>query len=297
MRCAILVAGLAVLVTACGESDQGASVAATSPAVPHALIVTPGNSSLLVGVDRISVALFDEHQRPVTGARTTIEIKGGQGGSETRPLADVAPEYGGIPVYVGTARFRDAGQYQYVVRAVLPDGRSIIGATNVTATTTAMEQPVGAHVPALKQPIATDPGVKISDIDSGVPPDPWHTATIADGLAQHRPMVLYFGEPGFCKSRTCGPTVQVLQQLDKQYGSRMLFEHIEDHFPAGPDETSKDNPVFDAFGLRTDPWVYFVNSGGVISDRFEGPVTLDELREAAEGTLAGRVPAVDVSAG
>jgi hypothetical protein len=32
----------------------------------------------------------------------------------------------------------------------------------------------------------------------------------------------------------------------------------------------------------------------VITDRFEGPVTLDELQGAAQGTLAGRVPAVSL---
>src|SRR5712692_4744120 len=74
VRCATLAAALVMLATACGVSDQGDQVAATSPAVPHSLTVTPGNSSLLVGVDRISVALFDERQRPVTGARATIEI-------------------------------------------------------------------------------------------------------------------------------------------------------------------------------------------------------------------------------
>jgi hypothetical protein len=33
----------------------------------------------------------------------------------------------------------------------------------------------------------------------------------------------------------------------------------------------------------------------VIADRFEGPVTVSDLASAADGTLAGKVPAVDVS--
>ncbi|HEX4578390.1 MAG TPA: hypothetical protein VH498_00160 [Candidatus Dormibacteraeota bacterium] len=56
-----------------------------------------------------------------------------------------------------------------------------------------------------------------------------------------------------------------------------------------------NNPAFRAFGLPSDPWVYFVNSAGVVTDRFEGPITLDELQGAAAGTLAGRVPAVQLS--
>jgi hypothetical protein len=49
--------------------------------------------------------------------------------------------------------------------------------------------------------------------------------------------------------------------------------------------------------LKTDPWIYFVTRSGIVSDRFEGPVTVEELRGAADGTLAGRVPAVDIPAG
>jgi len=284
----------AALLTSCGEADAGEK---TAPSEPAQLTVALQNSELLVGVDRINIALFDSKQKPVSGARATLDIQEAGASVPTRPLQDIGPEYGGIPIYVSAARFPQPGLVTLTVHAILKDGRTLSGQTSSTVTTNARELPIGYKVPALKQPILGDPGVKITDIDSGVPPDVWHTATIADGLVQHRPMVLYFGEPGFCKSRTCGPTVQVLQQLAQQVGDRLLFEHIEDHFPAGPDETSKDNPAFDAFGLQTDPWVYFVTSTGVVSDRFEGPVTVDELRGAADGTVAGRIPAVDITVG
>ena len=107
-------------------------------------------------------------------------------------------------------------------------------------------------------------------------------------------MVLYIGEPGRCVSQTCGPTVQVLEQIYPQYQDRILFEHIEVHYPA---QANSFNPIYAAFGLTSEPWVYFVNSQGVVSDRFEGFVTADELRTAADGTLAGRVPAVDLPVG
>jgi hypothetical protein len=185
------------------------------------------------------------------------------------------------------------GVYRLVVRATLAGGGSGTGQISVQVSDKGPSLTVGATVPPVRQPIITDPGTAVTQIDSGNPPDPWHTTTVADGLAQHRPMVVYFGEPGFCKSRTCGPTVQILQQFAQRYGDRFLIEHIETHYPAG---TQKDNPGFAAFGLATDPWVYFVNAAGVVADRFEGPVTVSELASAADGTLAGRVPAVAISA-
>lgn len=289
------VAILGAALAACGSDDTSAS-GTSSPA--GTLMVSPQNSEYLVGVDRVSVALFDQNKRPVRGAMATLEVRGPQGGTiETRQLEDIGPEYGGIPIYVTTAKFPAGGSYNFVVHAVLAGGGEDTGQAFVTVGTTSREIPVGTRLPALRQPIMGGPGVSIEQIDSGVPPDPWHTATIADGLAQRKPMVLYFGEPGFCKSRTCGPTVEVLKEFERQEGTAFLIEHIEDHFPAGPDETSTINPTFEAFGLQTDPWVFFVNTQGVVSDRFEGPVTVAELMSAAQGTLAGRVPAVDISLG
>jgi hypothetical protein len=107
-------------------------------------------------------------------------------------------------------------------------------------------------------------------------------------------MVLFFGQPGYCPSKTCGPTVSILHQLCTQYCSQLSFQHIETDFPASAAQTF-NNPAFRAFGLQTDPWVYFVNSAGIVTDRFEGPITLDELKSAAEGTLAGHVPAVSLA--
>jgi hypothetical protein len=285
-------------VAACGSDDTNAPNAAV--ATTGLLTVSPQNSEYLIGINRVSLALFDHIRHPVSGARASLDVHGSVSGGvtlETRPLEDIGPQYGGIPIYVTTAKFPEVGSYKFVVRAALADGSSISGEAIVNVTNKSREFPVGYTVPPLRQPITGDPGVTIEKIDSGVPPDSWHTATIADGLAQHRPMVLYFGEPGFCQSRTCGPTVKVLQQFQQQAGASFLFEHIEDHFPAGPDQTSTTNPAFAAFGLQTEPWVFFVNSSGVISDRFEGPITVAELVSAAQGTLAGKVPAVDVSLG
>jgi hypothetical protein len=108
--------------------------------------------------------------------------------------------------------------------------------------------------------------------------------------------------------------LQIIQQLAKAtdasafhppqmavtYGSEFLIEHIEIHSPASANTV---NPALAQFGIPCDaqgncdePWVYFVNSSGVISDRYEGPVTLDQLVQSADGTLAGKVPAVDVKA-
>lgn len=281
----------ALLLSACG----GAASPGTPTAAAESLDVQPQNETVLVGVNRISIALLDAQQNPVSVTAAQVEVQDSTGKViETQPLAGIGPQYGSIPVYVGTAKFPAPGAYKYVVTAQR-NGQAVEGHAFVNVTVKGPELAVGTTVPALHQAILGDRGVTIQMIDSGVPPDEWHSATIADGLAQHKPMVLFFGEPGYCVSKTCGPTVQILQPAYQKYRDRFLFEHIETHYPAANDQVGKDNPVFDAFGLHTDPWVFVVNAQGVITDRFEGPLTTDELIQSLDGTLAGHVPAVDIS--
>ncbi|HEY2437411.1 MAG TPA: hypothetical protein VGH93_09525, partial [Solirubrobacteraceae bacterium] len=277
-----------------GGSGTVACAGAACNAPPENLNVQPQNSTLLVGVNRVSIALLDSNQSPVAATGVHIDILNPAGHSiATRPLENIAAVYGGIPVFVGIAQFPSAGQYEFLVTGTGPTGR-VNGHAFVTVAASGPEIAVGAHVPALHQAVLTDPGVTISMVDSGVPPDTWHDQTIAGALEAHRPMVLFFGQPGFCPSKTCGPTVAILKQLCAQYCSQFSFQHIETDFPASVNQVF-NNPAFRAFGLPSDPWVYFVNSAGVVTDRFEGPITLDELQGAAAGTLAGRVPAVQLS--
>ena len=295
----VVVAAVSVLgVSGCAS----ATLCAGSGCAPgYTLNVQPQNSTLLTGVNRISIALLNGQSTPVSEARVSVRIVGPGGvTAQTRPLENIATAYGGIPVYVGIASFPVAGQYDYLVSGTDSAGRPVNGNAFVTVATSGPELAVGAHVPAVAQKVLTDPGVTLSMVDSGVPPDTWHDVTIAAALAAHRPMVLFFGEPGYCPSKTCGPTVAILKQLCAQYCTQFSFQHIEDDIPPGPafvqPNALPDNPAFLAFGLRSDPWVYFVNSSGIVADRFEGPVTLDELQGAAQGTLAGHVPAVSLSA-
>jgi len=290
MRLELAMSGLVcclLAMSACGADSSGGTAG-------ESLSVSPQNTTLLKGQNRISVALLDPQQNPIAASHVSVQVVNAAGTMvETRPMQNIGPEYNGIPVLVGIVDFPDVGQYEYVVHGTGAGGTQLQGHAYVTVRASGPEVSVGAAAPRVKQAILGDPGITIAMIDSGVPPDRWHDETVAQGIVQHRPMVLYFGDPAYCPSKTCGPTRQILQQLCTQYCSSLLFEHIETYYPAGPPgPAAKVNPAFDAFGLRTDPWIYFVNANGIVTDRFEGPVTIAELRDSAQGTLQGKVPAV-----
>ena len=290
---ALLALSFGLVLAACGSSGEGAGSSSPSPSAAPAtgLDVQPQNSTLLVGVNRLGIALL-QGSKPVIGATATVAVQQNGRTLETRPIEFAGHEYKDIPYYLGAVRFPAVGAYRLVVNATLSGGAGASGAANVEVTNKSPEPPVGLKMPALKQPVAGDVGGDLTRLDSGVPPDDWHTMTVAQGLAQHRPMVVYFGQPGRCMTETCGPTITVLKELCVSYCDKLQFEHVEVHYPASADG---DNPAFDAMGFQSEPWVFFVNAQGVIADRYEGPVTLEQLRASADGTLAGRVPAVEVA--
>ena len=290
-RSLVLIGGLALALLAAACGSDASSSGGGNGGGSAALTVSPQNSTLLVGENRLGIALT-QGKKAVLDAAATLTVQNGSTTVETARLEFAGHEYKDIPYYLTAVSFPRQGVYHLAVTATLSGGGSAQGGADVLVTTKSPELPVGFKIPALAQPIAGDAGGDLTKLDSGVPPDQWHTMTVAQALEQHKPMVLYFGEPGRCATQTCGPTVTVLEELCKSYCDRMSFQHIEVHYPASADAT---NPAFAQMGFQSEPWTYFVNAQGVVADRFEGPVTLAQLTAAADGTLAGKVPAVDVA--
>lgn len=291
-RSALIGGVLLATTTGCGAGTTASGSEAVQLAVQ--------NTVLVPGVNRLGVALMLSGNRPVLNATVRLDVTDAQHNHvESGPLQFIGDNYGSIPVYLGAAAFPTTGAFHLAVHATLRDGSVHEGAADVDVVDHSAQLPVGHSVTEVanrRQRVGADVGGDLSQIDSAVSdgrssPDPFHDATIQDGLDRHMPMLLYFGEPGRCASLTCGPTVQVLEQVYPRYQGRVLFEHIEVHDPA---QGAAFNRVVVSFGLVTEPWVYLVNAQGIVADRFEGPLTADQLSASLDGTLAGHVPAVDV---
>ncbi len=121
-------------------------------------------------------------------------------------------------------------------------------------------------------------GVPLSAIDSraqgGNPvPDPdLHRWTIARALAQHRPIVVIFATPVYCTSQFCGPTVDGVQILAKQYPDRAVFIHVEIYRKVSSNGSKTPNQAAVDWAFRNgdliEPWLYLIGSDGVIKDRW-----------------------------
>ncbi|HXN58421.1 MAG TPA: thioredoxin family protein, partial [Candidatus Angelobacter sp.] len=92
--------------------------------------------------------------------------------------------------------------------------------------------------------------------------------------------------PAFCTSRACGPEVKAVQSLEPTYRNRLAFIHVEIYTDFKPDPSKKQlAPAVIDWRLQTEPWIFLIDSKGIIQSRFEGPTATDEIQAAIDQLL------------
>lgn len=185
-------------------------------------------------------------------------------------------------IYVANLELPKAGKQWIVIqpRGVAFQGFQIL---DVKATPTAIA--VGDKAPSSSNPtLATKPASKLT---TSRPPDTGLLRySVAESLKSHMPFVVAFATPAFCQSRTCGPTVDVVDEVRKRFESKGIrFIHIEiyeDNVPG-----NGVNRWVSEWKLPTEPWVFVVDRAGVVRDRFEGAVSVAELEQSIRRNLLG----------
>jgi len=147
---------------------------------------------------------------------------------------------------------------------------------------------VGDAAPASQNLTVTTPGAPPGAVDSRassttpVPDAELHQTTVAQALAEKRPVVLVISTPTYCVSQFCGPVTDVVQALAKDYGNRARFIHIEvwkDYKAQQLNDAAKE---WIAKGEDiNEPWVFFIGADGKVAARFDNIVS----RQALEALL------------
>lgn len=192
--------------------------------------------------------------------------------------------------------FDRAGFWEVAIEAEV-DGRAqnATGAFEVLARSDLPA--VGEPAPRTRQPLAGDPEVDPRSIDSragpeGPIPDPeLHDITIADAIAAGRPVMVVVSTPTFCVSRFCGPITDSVHELALRFGDHISFVHLEvwQDFEANtlnPAATEWIAPTPETDGAE--PWVFVIDSDGVIIQRFDNVATEAELLAAVEALIGDR---------
>ena len=277
----------ALLLSACGESSTPATGAGT-PGQLQAQVVA---SELVAGPQqRIPIGILD-HNTPVNDAtvhvRAFVLQNGNTGvfrGESAAPFKGDGLE--GKGVYVAHLDLTSAGNWGLEVTASRPNGESMRQNLPISVVSKPVVPAVGEPAPLSHSPTTRDQP-DATYIDSGRPPDDMHQVSIAEAIQQHRPTLVIFATPAFCTSQTCGPEVHVVQGLEPAYKDRLTFIHVEIWTNFKPDPSKKQiAPTVNEWRLQSEPWVFLIDSKGIIQARFEGPTASDEIKAAIDKLLA-----------
>jgi hypothetical protein len=117
-------------------------------------------------------------------------------------------------------------------------------------------------------------------------PDPdLHQTTVAQALAEKRPVLLTISTPTYCVSLFCGPITDMVGELAKQYGERARFIHVEVWKDYQAKELNDAAKEWIAQGPDiNEPWVFLIGSDGKVLARWDNIATRGEL-EAELGKL------------
>lgn len=284
---------LAVAALIASASLLGAAAAA-APARFGAVTVVPGTSDYAPGPIRISFLLIDAQGGAAYRSKVDVSIAGPAG---SRPFATTRAslEPVGIPgsgdaagdiarLYVAHLRAPRAGRY--TIRVEAPGKTTLRGTLKILVRAHPLAPAVGSKaIPSRTPTIASTHG-NLKELTTRTPPDTrLLDYSVAGSLAAHKRFVLVFATPKFCQSRTCGPVVDVVDAVRRQFaGSGIRFLHVEVYKDNNPGLGY--NQWVRQWHLPSEPWIFLVGADGRIKARFEGSVSVQELAASVRQHLS-----------
>ncbi len=265
--------GLTIFLAACGSDE-----------VEPFAVVASSNGSIGVGEQRVLFALVDPETdeflaSPDREASVTIRDENGSP-LDTYPMDFVwtVPDVRGL--YVAQVDIPEAATYQATIDA---EGLATAGPAGLVAFEDPPLIEPGEEAPASETRTSAD-FPDLSVISSDPEPDPaMYESSVASAVTSGAPSVIVFATPAFCTSESCGPLLDQVKSLRPDYPG-VEFVHVEiyeDLQVSSPEELTVV-PATGEWGLPSEPWVFVVDSSGVVTSTFEGAASDAELTAAMD---------------
>jgi hypothetical protein len=306
---------LALLLAGCASA--GVPTAAT-PAAP-AGDVQPvfAFSEAIAGKNRIAIGLVRSNT-PLNEPAAKVHLRFFNLDA-TNPQAVVAESdatyYGqGLPAafYVAYPTFDKPGNWGVEIQVLLP------GQSAPSVSRQRLEVKEQSNVPNIGSPAIATKTLTVKDVpdvaqlSSGTKPDPaMYQISLDQALKSGKPTALLFATPAFCRTATCGPSLDVMQGLQKTYADKVNFIHVEVYkYPfeqsvnlqasAQAAASQSNRPLTEeeartgladamvAWHLESEPWLFLIDAKGIVAGRYEGGITKEEIGPALEKLIAGQ---------
>jgi hypothetical protein len=205
---------------------------------------------------------------------------------------------GELGAYVSSVDFPRAGDWGVEVTVERPDMPATTTRAVFPVRTESAAPGIGERVPASDTPTAVtlDEARTIStDTDPNLD---FYRLSVADALEAGKPFLVIFSTPAFCRTRTCGPALDIVKDVAADYeGAEVNFLHVEPYQLEAVDGHLQPvvgeggQPLIvpsmgpDEWNLPTEPYVAVVGEDGTLRAKFEGVAGEEELRAAIDDVL------------
>ena len=265
-------------------------------------VLSPSVSELKVGTNRFGFGLFDRARAQIADAPVAVYVAPVGGGKASGPFLArfeslaVRPQFqsrlvaadpdAAKALYVAQVAFPKPGRYEVMGVARL-DNR-LVAATPASGPLTVSRKgsvpDIGDAAPSTHTPTEDDVGGDLEKIDTRQPPSTMHDVDFADVVGK-RPVILLFATPALCRSRVCGPVVDVAEQVKARRGDDAAFVHMEIFRNNDLDQGYRPQVV--EWKLPTEPWLFAVDAQGRVAARLEGAFSAEELERAVDAAVKG----------
>ena len=263
------------------------------------LVPVPISTEIAVGSNRMLFNILDAAtNQSIASADTPVELRFFDlSTSKTQPASTqqgtYMPTVEGRPgLYRAQVELSKAGEWGVEAISTGSNGVKKSGRFVFSVRAEGTTPAIGAPAVASDTPTASTPE-EIAQIATDDDPDPdFYKTSVADAIAAHEPFALVFATPAFCTSQVCGPTLDLVKSVAAPFKGRMDFINVEPYELES--EAGSLRPVLDEnnlpisvqatteWGLPTEPYIFVVGSDGLVTAKFEGIASEDELEAAFE---------------
>ena len=250
---------------------------------PHAapgLEIGDAEAELLQGSARYAFGLISTADGPIAGAKATVYVGRDPAVPPTAEVQATELSEPGLAergLYVAQVPFPEAGDYFVAIVAETSKG-AMRGGTRVTVKKTSKAPAPGQKAPAVKTPTKQDPtGAK--PLCSRKPVCTMHDISFDAAIKSGKPTLVVFAAPAFCRTELCGPDVEILQGVADKHAGKANFIHVEAYINATNPVDGKLAPPLKAFKFDSEPWLYVIDSKGVVTDRISGAYATSEVED------------------
>lgn len=267
------------------------------PGQTFELLPVPVSSELSVGSNRVLLNLLDDKNQPLASPEREVELRfydlaADPGEPAITIEADYLETTESLPGLYRAApvKFPCWGEWGLEAVATEPDGSQRSGRMVFSVRPTSSTPPIGAQAPRSDTPTGST-SAEIGAISTDSQPDPdFYGTSVSQALDEGRPFLLIFSTPAFCRTRTCGPALDIVKSVAPEFKDDVAFIHVEPYQleiangRAQPVLGEQNQPLVVEsvleWGLPAEPYIFVVDEDGRVTAKLEGVASAEELEDA-----------------